>query len=63
VRVFPALLCFRGGGFTGAVTGMHDWMDFVVELRRALAAEPVRERVGLPVVVDGSAAACRPGAA
>ena len=51
---WPALVFVRGGDLIGAITGMHDWDEFVakvVELlgaptRREIAAAAVRENEG-----------------
>ena len=51
---WPALVFVRGGDLVGAITGMHDWDEFVAKVgellgsptRRELAAAAVRENEG-----------------
>ena len=51
---WPALVFVRGGDLVGAITGMHDWDEFVAKVggllgaptRREIAAAAVRENEG-----------------
>ena len=60
VQRWPSLVFLRAGGYVGAVAGMHDWTDYLAQVR-ALLDRPVSRvpGVGIPVVGDGAAlAAC-----
>lgn len=46
---FPALILLRGEAYLGAITRVRDWADYLAELERLLAAEPVRPTPHLPV--------------
>ncbi len=37
---FPALVFLRRGEYLGAISGVLDWGDYVIEVERLLAAEP-----------------------
>lgn len=51
VQRWPALVCFAGGRYATALSGMHDWLPFVQQFAAALAAPPSRP----PIVIAGSA--------
>ncbi len=53
----PALLYYRDGGYLGAIEGVRDWADFVVEHRRLLAAKVRRApTIGVAVAAAASGA-------
>lgn len=59
VTHWPSLVFVREGGWLGCVHGMHDWIDYVTEVRSALAATPGRvPGVGIRVVGPGASSAC-----
>ncbi|MDZ7858320.1 hydrogenase [Sphaerotilus sp.] len=50
-RHWPALVFLRDGRYVTAVSGMHDWTDYVARVGEALAMAPSRvPGVGIPVV-------------
>jgi hydrogenase-1 operon protein HyaE len=53
---WPAFVMLRDGQYLGAVDGIRDWGEYVVELDRLLAAAPSRPPI--PVMAAGSAPAC-----
>ena len=54
---WPAFVMLRDGRYVGAVDGIRDWDEYVVELDRLLVATPTRPpTVGIPVTVAGQAA-------
>jgi hydrogenase-1 operon protein HyaE len=54
VARWPAFVMLRDGCYLGAVDGLRDWEDYLAELRRLLAAEPVRPpTVGIRVTLLG----------
>jgi hydrogenase-1 operon protein HyaE len=56
---WPAFVMLRDGQYLGAVDGIRDWDDYLVELQRLLAAAPSRPPgVGIPVQPAGTASAC-----
>jgi hydrogenase-1 operon protein HyaE len=58
-RRWPSLVFLRDGQYVQSLPGMHDWTDFVAQVRQALAA-PTRRvpGVGIPVVGGDAAASC-----
>lgn len=48
---WPALVFVRGGDLVGAITGMHDWEDFVTRVRELLDA-PTRRELAAAAVRD-----------
>ena len=51
---WPAFVMLRGGKYLGAVDGLRDWDEYMLELDRLLAAEPIRPpTVGIPVALAG----------
>lgn len=58
---WPGLVFLRDGGYVGALAGMHDWTDYLAQVRALLAAPTTRvPGVGIPVVAAGGASAgCR----
>ncbi|MFO1318262.1 MAG: hydrogenase [Burkholderiales bacterium] len=51
VNRWPALVFLRGGRYVTALTGMHDWTDFLSSVEAALTAPATRPPgVGIPVV-------------
>jgi len=58
-RRWPALVVLRDGEYVGAVDGLRNWEDYVEEMQRLLAAEPVRPpSIGIAVKTTGSAGQC-----
>lgn len=59
VKVYPALVFQRGGGFVGVLEGMQDWDAYLrllpQLLERAVSRAP---SVGIPVVTSGGASSC-----
>ena len=54
---WPAFVILRDGHYVGAVDGIRDWDEYVVELDRLLVAPPTRPpTVGIPVTMAGQAA-------
>lgn len=52
-RVWPALLCLRGGGYVGALEGIRDWATYSAEVP-ALLARPVTRGLSLPMAAPAS---------
>lgn len=53
---WPGLVFLRDGAYVGALPGMHDWTEYVAQVRALLAAPPTRvPGVGIPVVAAGGA--------
>jgi hydrogenase-1 operon protein HyaE len=44
---WPALVVLRDGRYVGAIDGLRDWQDYVDEVERLLAADPVRAPIGI----------------
>ena len=53
---WPALVVVRGGDLVGAVTGMHDWEEFLSRMR-ALLDSPTRREIAAAAVRDNTQAA------
>ncbi len=48
---WPALVFLRRGEYLGAITGIKDWIDYLTEIKKLLAAESTRPpSIGIPVV-------------
>lgn len=57
---WPCLVFLRDGAYVGALPGMHDWTDYLAQVRALLAAPATRvPGVGIPVVAAGAGAGCR----
>ena len=57
VQRWPSLVFVREGGYLATVSGMHDWTDYVAEVRAAIEREVTRApTVGIPIVAAASAA-------
>lgn len=53
---WPAFVMLRDGQYLGAVDGIRDWDEYIVELDRLLAASPRRApSIGIPVTAAGAA--------
>ena len=56
---WPALVLLKDGQYVGAIDGLRNWEDYVEEMQRLLAAEPVRPpSIGIAVKTTGSAGQC-----
>ncbi|MEA1051564.1 hypothetical protein U5801_17385 [Lamprobacter modestohalophilus] len=56
VSRFPALILLRGNDYLGAISRVRDWADYLAELERLLAAEPMRPPgLGIAVRVESMA--------
>lgn len=56
---WPALVMLRDGQYVGAIDGLRNWDDYVVELEALLAAPPTRApSIGVPVRTPGGAGPC-----
>jgi hydrogenase-1 operon protein HyaE len=53
---WPALVFVRSGELVGAITGMHDWEEFVARVRELLDA-PTRREIAAAAVRDNTLAA------
>lgn len=53
---WPALVFVRCGELVGAITGMHDWEEFVARVRELLDA-PTRREIAAAAVRDNALAA------
>jgi hydrogenase-1 operon protein HyaE len=53
---WPALVFLRGGDLVGAVTGMHDWDDFLSRVRELLDS-PTRREIAAAAVRDNALSA------
>lgn len=50
---WPALALLRGDAYVGCITRVRNWDEYLAELTRLLAAEPVRAPgVGVPIQVE-----------
>ena len=59
IRLWPALLALRDGGYLGTVEGLKDWGAYARLLPELLAAEPSRPPgIGIPVNNTGAIASC-----
>ena len=59
LRVWPALVAFRNGGYLGAIEGLKDWSAYARLIPELLAAEPSRPpSIGIPVHNADAAAHC-----
>jgi hydrogenase-1 operon protein HyaE len=59
IRIWPALLALRDGGYLGSIEGLKDWAVYARLLPELLAAEPSRvPGIGIPVRVAGSPGGC-----
>ncbi|MCU0805125.1 MAG: hypothetical protein MUF79_08575 [Burkholderiales bacterium] len=56
-RRWPALVLLRDGQYLGAVDGIRTWDDYIHEIQRLLASEPVRP----PAIGVAVAPATKPG--
>ncbi len=55
---WPSLVFLRDGGYVGVLAGMHDWVDYLAQVRALLAAPTTRvPGIGIPVVAE-SATGC-----
>lgn len=55
---WPALVLLKDGRYVGAIDGLRNWDEYMIEMQRLLAAEPVRApSIGI-AVRGGSAAPC-----
>lgn len=59
VKVYPAMVFQRGGGFVGVLEGMQDW-DAYLRLVPQLLERPVSRApsIGIPVVTGGNPSSC-----
>ena len=56
---WPALVLLKDGHYVGAIDGLRNWEDYVEEMQRLLAAEPVRPpSIGIAVKTTGTAGHC-----
>jgi len=56
---WPALVLLKDGQYVGAIDGLRNWEDYVEDMRRLLAAEPVRApSIGIAVKTPGTAGHC-----
>lgn len=54
---WPSLVFVRDGAYVGSLPGMHDWTDYLTQVRSLLAAPTSRvPGVGIPVVAARGAA-------
>jgi hydrogenase-1 operon protein HyaE len=56
---WPALVVLRDGHYVGAIDGLRNWDEYIVEMQRLLAAEPSRApSIGIAVKSSGPAGHC-----
>lgn len=60
---WPSLVFFRDGRYVTSIGGILDWTDYVERVGAALAMQPTRVPIGIPVAVEGGASAGCGGAA
>lgn len=59
IRLWPALLCLRGGAYLGVIEGLKDWSVYAAQLPQLLAAPESRPpSIGIPVQTFGASASC-----
>jgi hydrogenase-1 operon protein HyaE len=57
---WPALVLLRGEHYLGAITRVQNWGEYLAEIERLLAAEPLHLRgVGIPVITAATGQASR----
>jgi len=48
---WPALVFMRRDKYLNALTGIHDWSDYLTEIKQILTSQPSRPKsIGIPVV-------------
>jgi hydrogenase-1 operon protein HyaE len=59
IRLWPALLCLRGGAYLGVIEGLKDWGVYAAQMPQLLAAPESRPpSIGIPVQTVGANASC-----
>lgn len=59
IRLWPALLCLRGGAYLGVIEGLKDWGVYAAQIPQILAAHESRPpSIGIPVQTIGANASC-----
>ena len=59
-RRWPAFVMLRDGQYLGAIDGIRNWDEYVAEIQRLLASEPVRApAVGVAVTANATSGGAR----